>query len=263
MLKNIRKTMLMLVMILTMSLSTLFSATFVYAADYSHNVKKLNETSSQILFESNVNTSWVDLHVKINSGAQLNFRMDIFETALKFVPQRSRFHKIVADCFDIVSKASDWLDGYEQINKKYGEYGHCQLYQECGLLINSDETGHITNAEGDVDHIVNEGALDPKSVSVTQLSTSPNRLKKVLYRAPNGTEWEEKDWEWAVTQIADRVKATRDATFTKKDDNGVTVNRTEGIAFLGGAANNSEDCYLAIKLTRALGLVKIEHQARI
>jgi formate dehydrogenase major subunit len=133
----------------------------------------------------------------------------------------------------------------------------------CGLLINSDETGHITNAEGDVDHIVNEGALDPKSVSVTQLSTSPNRLKKVLYRAPNGSDWEEKDWEWAVSEIADRVKTTRDATFTKKDDNGVTVNRTEGIAFLGGAANNNEDCYLAIKLTRALGLVKIEHQARI
>jgi formate dehydrogenase major subunit len=133
----------------------------------------------------------------------------------------------------------------------------------CGLLIDTDETGHIRNAEGDVDHITNRGALDPKSVSVTQLSTSPNRLGKVLYRAPGGTEWEEKDWDWAFTQIADRVKATRDATFTEKDDNGVTVNRTEGIAFLGGAANNNEDCYLAIKLMRALGLVRIEHQARI
>jgi predicted molibdopterin-dependent oxidoreductase YjgC len=35
------------------------------------------------------------------------------------------------------------------------------------------------------------------------------------------------------------------------------------IAFLGGAANNNEDCYLAVKLMRALGLVRIEHQARI
>lgn len=133
----------------------------------------------------------------------------------------------------------------------------------CGLLIDTDETGHIRNSEGDIDHVTNVGALDPKSLAVRQLSTSPNRLRKVLYRAPNGTEWEEKDWEWAATQIADRVKATRDATFTKEDDNGVTVNRTEGIAFLGGAANNNEDCYLAVKLMRALGLVRIEHQARI
>jgi ADP-ribosylglycohydrolase len=61
----------------------------------------------------------------------------IFETALKFVPQRSRFHEIVADCFEIVAKATDWLDGYEQIHRRYGKYRHCQLYQECGLLINS------------------------------------------------------------------------------------------------------------------------------
>jgi len=38
---------------------------------------------------------------------------------------------------------------------------------------------------------------------------------------------------------------------------------TQGIAFLGGAANNDEECYLAVKLARALGLVNIEHQARV
>ena len=63
--------------------------------------------------------------------------LDIFETALKFVPQRSRFHEIVSDCFDIAAGAGDWLEGYENINARYGQYGHCQLYQECGLLINS------------------------------------------------------------------------------------------------------------------------------
>lgn len=133
----------------------------------------------------------------------------------------------------------------------------------CGLLIATDEAGHISNVEGDPDHVTNRGALDPKSISVKQLSSSPNRLSKVLYRAPYSTQWEEKDWDWAVTQIADRVKTTRDATFTVKDDNGVTVNRTEASAFMGGAANNDEDCYLASKLMRALGLVRVEHQARI
>ena len=133
----------------------------------------------------------------------------------------------------------------------------------CGLLIATDETGHIQNVEGDPDHVTNRGALDPKSISVRELSNSPHRLRKVLYRAPYSSAWEEKDWDWAATQIADRVKATRDATFTQTDANGVTVNRVEGIAFLGGAANNNEDCYLAGKLMRALGLVRIEHQARI
>ncbi len=63
--------------------------------------------------------------------------LDIFETALKFVPRRSRFYEIVSDCFFLVAKASNWLEGYESIHSKYGQYGHCTLYQECGLLINS------------------------------------------------------------------------------------------------------------------------------
>ena len=63
-------------------------------------------------------------------------------------------------------------------------------------------------------------------------------------------------------RIARRIKDTRDATFEEKEGD-VTVNRTRSIAFLGGAANNNEDCYAASKLMRALGLVYVEHQARI
>jgi formate dehydrogenase major subunit len=133
----------------------------------------------------------------------------------------------------------------------------------CGLLIATDESGHISNSEGDPDHIINRGGLDPKSVAVRQMSISDLRLQKVKYRAAGSDKWEEKPWDWAITEIAKRVKATRDATFEEKDANGVTVNRTQAIAWLGGAANNNEDCYVASKLTRALGLVYVEHQARI
>jgi len=133
----------------------------------------------------------------------------------------------------------------------------------CGLLIATDETGHISNSEGDPDHIINRGGLDPKSVSVRQMSISELRLSKVKYRAAGSDKWEEKTWDWAMTEIAKRIKATRDATFEETDANGVTVNRTQAIAWLGGAANNNEDCYLASKLTRAMGLVYVEHQARI
>jgi formate dehydrogenase major subunit len=132
----------------------------------------------------------------------------------------------------------------------------------CGLIVATDTDGHIINAEGDPDHVTNRGALDPKSLAVTQLSRSPHRLRKPLYRAPGASEWQEMEWEEALQRIARRIKATRDATFEEKEGD-VTVNRTRAIAFLGGAANNNEDCYLASKLTRALGLVYIEHQARI
>jgi hypothetical protein len=57
--------------------------------------------------------------------------------ALQFVPRRSRFHRIISDSLDEVSRASDWLDGYGRIHKKYSEYGHCKVYQECGTLINT------------------------------------------------------------------------------------------------------------------------------
>lgn len=132
----------------------------------------------------------------------------------------------------------------------------------CGLLIATDHNGHIINAEGDPDHIINRGALDPKSVSVGQLANSPLRLHRPLYRAPGAKEWQEMTWEEVLPLVADRIKKTRDETFEAKEGD-VTVNRTRAIAFLGGAANNNEDCYLASKLARALGLVYIEHQARI
>src|SRR5574340_248690 len=110
----------------------------------------------------------------------------------------------------------------------------------CGLLITTGPDGHIINAEGDPDNPQNRGALDPKSISVAQLSRSPLRLKKPLYRAPGSDKFEEKDWDWTITEVAKRIKTTRDATFQKKNDKGVTVNRTPGIAFMGGAANNNE-----------------------
>ncbi len=136
----------------------------------------------------------------------------------------------------------------------------------CGLIIATDDQGHIINVEGDPENPINRGALDPKSISVRQLCNSPLRLHTVKYRAPGATEWEEKSWDWAMAEIAKRVKKTRDESFVrtvKVGNTEVTVNRTEGIAWLGGAANNCEDCYLAAKLMRSLGVAYLEHQARI
>jgi len=133
----------------------------------------------------------------------------------------------------------------------------------CGLLIATGPDGHIINTEGDPDNPTNRGALDPKSISVTSMSQSPRRLRKPLYRAPGADRFEEVEWDWIIGKVADKVKATRDAAFERTNDKGVTVNRTQAFAFFGGAANNNEECYLASKLARALGVVYLEHQARI
>ncbi|MFA5787867.1 MAG: ADP-ribosylglycohydrolase family protein [Actinomycetota bacterium] len=73
-------------------------------------------------------------------------RLAIFDTALKFVPRKSRFHEIVADCLAEVRKASDWQDGYWRIHLKYGGHDHCRIYQETGTLINTmrfaEDAGH-------------------------------------------------------------------------------------------------------------------------
>jgi ADP-ribosylglycohydrolase len=73
-------------------------------------------------------------------------RLGIFETALQFVPQRSRFAAAVRDSIQEVRQAADWLDSYRRIHSKYGEYGHCLIYQEVGTLIN---TLHFARDVGD------------------------------------------------------------------------------------------------------------------
>jgi formate dehydrogenase major subunit len=66
-----------------------------------------------------------------------------------------------------------------------------------------------------------------------------------------------------LTEIAGRVKQTRDAAFAEKNDRGQVVNRTTDIVSVGSAALDNEECWIYQALMRALGLVYIEHQARI
>lgn len=133
----------------------------------------------------------------------------------------------------------------------------------CGILVHvNEEKTDVLFTEGDPDHPINRGSLCSKGTSIRQLYTSDRRLKKPLYRAPGSDKWEEKEWDWTLDQIAQKIKDTRDNYFTEKE-NGITVNRTEAIANLGGAALENEECYLITKLARGLGVTFIEHQARI
>jgi formate dehydrogenase major subunit len=132
----------------------------------------------------------------------------------------------------------------------------------CGLVAYTKD-GKLIDVEGDPEHPINQGTLCSKGQAVFEVVTSPRRLQKVRYRAPGSDHWEEKPLDWALTTLAQRVKATRDKDFITKSATGVTVNRTETLAAIGGAAINNEECYLMVKLARALGIVYIEHQARL
>jgi anaerobic selenocysteine-containing dehydrogenase len=131
----------------------------------------------------------------------------------------------------------------------------------CGQVV-STRAGKVIHIEGDPGHPISEGTLCSKGAAGIQVVNNSRRLQKVLYRKPNGAKWEEKTWDWALERIAARVKETRDKTFKTTVD-GRVVNRTEAIACLGGSALDNEEAYPLAKLMRALGLVYLEHQARL
>jgi formate dehydrogenase major subunit len=134
----------------------------------------------------------------------------------------------------------------------------------CGILCHTDKkTGKVIYTEGDADHPINGGSLCAKGASAYQIAQNEKRADKVLYRAPGGDKWQVKKMDWALKEIAKRVKKTRDATFAAVNDKGQAVNRCNGIASVGSAAMDNEECWLYQAMLRALGLVYIEHQARI
>ncbi len=176
----------------------------------------------------------------------------------------------------------------------------CYCGVGCGLLVGTDgstSTSNVTYVQGDPDHPINKGSLCSKGGGMAQLRTvdgalNPRRLTGIKYRRPGAADWDATEYSWtdiipgtgmtAIQLIANRIKTTRDGanlhwtgldpkspemntTLEEEIEPGVWVptNRCTGIANLGGAAHDTEECYLLVKLMRALGLVYIEHQARI
>jgi formate dehydrogenase major subunit len=125
------------------------------------------------------------------------------------------------------------------------------------------KNGKITHVEGDPDSPISRGRLCPKGSATRTLSQIPLREYKVKYRRPYASAWEELDLDTAMDMIADRVIATRAKTWEAADEKGRPLNRTLGIASLGGATLDNEENYLMKKLYTALGVVQVENQARI
>jgi formate dehydrogenase major subunit len=123
----------------------------------------------------------------------------------------------------------------------------------------------VVQIEGDPDSPISRGRLCPKGAASEQYVNSPTRLTKVRYRRPHGTQWEDLSLEEATDMIADRMIATRAKTWEQHKDGNpdLPLDRTRGIAFLGGATLDSEENYLIKKFFTAMGAIQIENQARI
>jgi formate dehydrogenase major subunit len=135
----------------------------------------------------------------------------------------------------------------------------------CGMVGHVID-GKLVNLEGDPDHVVNQGALCSKGAAMIATHESPQRARTPRYRAAGSDRWEDISWDEALDKLARKLKATRDATWVATDEDGeqtVPASRTDAIAFLGGAQNTNEECYLWNKMGRLLGTSYVEHQARL
>jgi formate dehydrogenase major subunit len=132
----------------------------------------------------------------------------------------------------------------------------------CGQKVYvSDE--QVVQIEGDPASPISRGRLCPKGAASEKLVNSPVREYQLKYRRPYSTGWESLDLDTAMDMIADRVIATREATWEAETGDGEPLNRTLGFGILGGATLDSEENYLIKKFFTAAGAVSIENQARI
>ena len=134
-------------------------------------------------------------------------------------------------------------------------------YTVGGRALNTEPV--LVHIEGDPDSPINGGTLCPKGASTLQLAVNKRRPQHPMYRAAGAAEWAKISWDDALDKMTRWVKDARDDNFAQTDDDGATVNRQTGFAFLGGATISNEEGYLTTKLMRALGTVYLEQQARV
>src|SRR5262245_21978418 len=129
----------------------------------------------------------------------------------------------------------------------------------CGVIIHTlgDRAKNVTPAvvhvEGDPDHPINRGTLCPKGIALKDDINHQNRLKTPKVRRPGADHWEDISWDDAIARIARHIKDTRDRTFIHENAKKQVVNRTPGIAWIGGCTDTNELNYLQWKAITALG----------
>lgn len=139
----------------------------------------------------------------------------------------------------------------------------------CGIIIYTKgnyakgEKADIVHIEGDADHPTNRGTLCPKGAGVLDFVNAKTRIQHPMHRKPGSDKFERVSWDFAMERIAQLMKEDRDANFVDKNKDGVTVNRWPTVGFLAGCATSNEPGWLTYKVTRSLGMLLVDNQARI
>jgi formate dehydrogenase major subunit len=139
----------------------------------------------------------------------------------------------------------------------------------CGVIIHTlgdkskNAVASVVHVEGDPDHPISRGSLCPKGITLKDDITHANRLMKPKVRRPGSDKWEDISWDEAISKIARHIKTTRDKTFVAKNAKGDVVNRTPGMAMIGGCTDTNEFNFLQWKVITALGVPYRDTQARV
>jgi formate dehydrogenase major subunit len=139
----------------------------------------------------------------------------------------------------------------------------------CGVIIHTigDKAKNVSPAvvhvEGDPEHPISRGTLCPKGSSLRNDINNTNRLTAPKVRRPGSDHWEDITWDAAIAGIARHVKDTRDRTFVEKNAKGEVVNRTPGMAWIGGCTDTNEFNFLQWKTLTSWGVPYRDTQARV
>ena len=139
----------------------------------------------------------------------------------------------------------------------------------CGIIMYSKgdlkkgEKAEITAIEGDSDHPTNRGTLCPKGAALLSIVKSESRLKYPMVRKPGSDSFEQISWDEALDKIARVLKDDRDKNFIAKNDAGVTVNRWITTGMLAASATTNEVAFATYKVTRSMGMLVFDNQARV
>jgi len=138
----------------------------------------------------------------------------------------------------------------------------------CGIIVGKNASGQITYVQGDPENPNNLGSLCSKGQNAGQLNhiegyagptawykaADSERVLYPLKRAAGASTWTQMTWNDALNEIAGLINTTRIVDTDMKCTN---------IAVLGTAKATNEECYLLTKLVRSLGIVYLEHCARL
>jgi formate dehydrogenase major subunit len=139
----------------------------------------------------------------------------------------------------------------------------------CGVIIHTlgdrakNVAPTVVHVEGDPNHPTNRGTLCPKGATLKYDIDNPNRILTPKIRRPGKDQWEDISWNDAIQGIARHIKTTRDKTFVARNAKGQTVNRTPGLAMVGGCTDTNEFNFLQWKFITALGIPYRDSQARV